>query len=112
MNSSNERSWLLPAVVLVAGILLIAAGLITSTLNGGDLPTPTSEINPAEELSRVSLQDAFSAFQNSSAVLVDVRSSGSFATANIPGSLSIPLSEIGVRSTELNPEDWIITICA
>jgi len=37
-------------------------------------------------------------------VLVDVRSHEDFAKGHLPGAISIPLSELERRATELNPE--------
>lgn len=44
------------------------------------------------------------------ASLVDVRSVGEFAHANAPGTLNIPLSELGSRLDEI-PEDKPVVVC-
>lgn len=46
------------------------------------------------------------------AQLVDVRSAGEFAAGHVPGSVNIPLDEIGTRATELDPQKWVVVFCA
>ena len=63
------------------------------------------------EVVRLSLEDAKAAFDNGTAVFVDVRSQSSYAASHIPGALSIPLIELEPRVNELDPNQWIITYC-
>ena len=46
------------------------------------------------------------------AQVVDVRSTAEFASGHAPGSINIPLQEIGERSGELDPNRWVIVCCA
>lgn len=46
------------------------------------------------------------------AQVVDVRSKGEFAAGHAPGSVNIPLGEIGARARELDPSRWVIVCCA
>jgi len=46
------------------------------------------------------------------AQVVDVRSTAEFASGHAPGSMNIPLQEIGVRFGELDPNRWVIVCCA
>jgi rhodanese-related sulfurtransferase len=46
------------------------------------------------------------------AQLVDVRSAGEFAAGHVPGSVNIPLDEIGSRASELDPHKWVVVFCA
>jgi rhodanese-related sulfurtransferase len=46
------------------------------------------------------------------AQLVDVRSAGEFAAGHVPGSVNIPLDEIGARASELDPQKWVVVFCA
>jgi hypothetical protein len=111
MNMTDQRKWIGAVALVAAGVFLLAAGIIASLANRDGQSVVSSSAEPTDSVLRVSLQDAFNAYQDGSAVLVDVRSASSYETAHIPDSLSIPLSEIGSRSAELNPDDWIITVC-
>ena len=46
------------------------------------------------------------------ASLVDVRSVGEFAHANAPGTLNIPLSELGSRLNEIPKDKPVVVCCA
>jgi len=46
------------------------------------------------------------------AQLVDVRTAAEFAGGNVPGSVNIPLDEIGTRASELDPQKWVVVFCA
>ena len=46
------------------------------------------------------------------AVLVDVRSAGEFAAANAPGTVNIPLPELGARLAELPKTTPVVLCCA
>jgi 3-mercaptopyruvate sulfurtransferase SseA len=76
------------------------------------IPTEVAGGEPTyPEVARISLDDAKKAFDDNSAVFVDVRSATSFAESHIPGAVNIPLSDINTRSGELDPNEWIITYC-
>jgi hypothetical protein len=108
----EKRRWIGPITLLVAGVLLLAAGVLVSTANRSDRNRTETSIDPGDGVARVSIEDAYAAYQQGSTVLVDVRSSASYENAHIPGSLSIPLSEFAANIGELDQGDWIITICA
>lgn len=46
------------------------------------------------------------------AQVVDVRSAGEFAAGHAPGSINIPLQEVGQRAHELDPGRCVIVCCA
>jgi hypothetical protein len=71
--------------------------------------SPTIDL-PVEAV-RLSLEDAKTAFDDGSAVFLDVRSRSAYATTHIPGAVSIPLAELKPRIAELDPSQWIITYC-
>ncbi|HSG44898.1 MAG TPA: rhodanese-like domain-containing protein [Anaerolineales bacterium] len=83
------------------------------------LPTPLHELDvnsdplTEDEVTRVTVEEAKTAFDNGTAIFVDVRSEQSFAISHIPGALNIQLGEFETNPTELNlPTDhWIITYC-
>ena len=45
-------------------------------------------------------------------VVVDVRSAGEFSQGSCPGSINIPLNEIGARAKELDQNKPVILCCA
>jgi len=63
------------------------------------------------EIARVALDQAKTAFDNKSALFIDVRPASEYASAHIPGALNIPLGEIATRLNELDPNQWIICYC-
>ena len=101
--------------MVVAGIVLVAVASLIIT----NLPAPPPSVSqpdilteiPYPDVLRVSLSDAKKAYDDGTAVFVDVRDSASYQQSHIPGALSIPLDELASRENELNPNDWIITYC-
>jgi 3-mercaptopyruvate sulfurtransferase SseA len=97
--------------VLVAWVAMMIATLTACA-------TPQTQAVPAspnaeapQEVQRVTLEESKAAFDNNSAVFLDVRSANAYAVSHIPGALSIPLDELEARIVELDPEQWIITYC-
>jgi len=79
----------------------------TSPLQSPDLPATEDEVP------RVSLEQALTAYAAGAAVFVDVRSEQSYAISHIAGAISIPLVEIETNPTglDLDKGQWIITYC-
>ena len=46
------------------------------------------------------------------AQVVDVRSPAEFAAGHSPGSINIPLPDVGERARELDRDRWVIVCCA
>jgi 3-mercaptopyruvate sulfurtransferase SseA len=65
----------------------------------------------AAEIPRVSLTDAKTAYDKKTAFFIDVRDSGSYTNAHIPGAVNISLSTIENRLNEIPTDQWIITYC-
>jgi len=65
------------------------------------------------EVPRVALEDAKTAFDNNTAILVDVRGRDAFKASHIPNAFSIQLGEFETRLDKIKlPKDqWIITYC-
>jgi len=72
---------------------------------------PSIPTQPADMVPRINPSEAKEAYDQNSAVMIDVRSKQSYNQSHIPGAISIPLDEIPTRWGELNPGDWIITYC-
>ena len=112
----KRKSQKFPILFLIAGgLLLLLAAFLMMTQNGSGQPASTASSAHDEEtypeILRVSLEDAKAAFEAGAAVFVDVRGADVFAMSHIPGSLSIPLADLGTRLAELDPNQWIITYC-
>ena len=74
-------------------------------------PATSPSAAAPQEVQRVSLEESKGAFDNNSAIFLDVRSEEAYATGHIPGALSIPLDDLEGRLTELDPDRWTITYC-
>jgi 3-mercaptopyruvate sulfurtransferase SseA len=115
--SNKSRPWVLIGLIglLVIGGALIAWPLLTSALDSlAPTPVPTALIidqAPYPSVPRISVEDAYAAWQAQQAIFVDVRSAGQYADAHISGAKSIPDSELEIRLNELNKDQWIITYC-
>lgn len=108
----KKRDNTLPILLMIVGGLFIIAVLVLVFQPGPAAQPTTGQQNiPFPEVERVSLDDAFQAYENNEAVFLDVRSQEAFAASHIPGSLNIPLGELESRLTELDPNQWIITYC-
>ena len=71
--------------------------------------TPQTE----DEVPRVTVEEAKSAFDNGKAIIVDVRSAESYAAGHAAGAISIPLAnfENNIEDLSLEKDQWIITYC-
>jgi len=107
------------ALSVIVITMLACNGLVPTPIPFEILPTtlpnpPSNDIPLSEnEVKRVTIEDAKTAFDNGSAIFVDVRSENAFAAGHIPGAINIQLGEFETNPTELNlPKDhWIITYC-
>ena len=94
------------------GIALIAAAFLLFSQNNNDAPQATIvEEIPYPEITRVSLDEAKSALDSGSAILIDVRSAEAYAAQHVAGAINIPAAEIQNRISELDPNEWIIPYC-
>ncbi len=119
MSHSKGRN-LLAAAVLVLGILAC-----NSQPGNNVRPSPTPIIFPTHEegwlpqsdaeVPRVTVEDAYTAFENGEAIIVDVRSLEAYEDSHIAGAILVPLSVIETNPAGLvdlpDKEQWIITYC-
>ncbi|HWQ05375.1 MAG TPA: rhodanese-like domain-containing protein [Longilinea sp.] len=117
-NKNNDTNSAVPLILIAAGIVLIIIVLIwqlfmsqTNTAQVGAIqPTVTSEI-PYPEITRVSLGDAYSAFQNKAVIFIDVRSVDNFKQSHIAGATNLPLDQLEVQIPQMDLQAWIIPYC-
>src|SRR3989304_4456779 len=101
-----------PLYVVGAGLLLTAAAAALALQPGsGPEATPTSAPLSPGDVTRVTLAEAKAAYDNDTAVFLDVRFSDDFAVGHIPGAVSIPLNELEGRLGGLDPRDRIVPPC-
>jgi 3-mercaptopyruvate sulfurtransferase SseA len=99
--------------MIIGLVLIVGAGIwyINASREAAVLSEPLPTEDPLPKIERVSLQDAKAAFDNGSAVFVDVRDAQSYASEHLKGAKSIPLGDIPTRLGELDKNAWIITYC-
>jgi len=128
-------TWTNIAILLIAALVALAAGFgagrATPTPPPADKPTAQPAINPARPSptpappsptpqptatpipERLSLADLQRLLQEPlPPLVVDVRTSDSFAQGHIPGAINLPLNEINTRFKELPANRLIVTYCA
>lgn len=104
-------------------LAVLACNAVTSLAEPTSTPVvivePTIPVQPPNlpateaEVTRVSLEEALTAYAAGTAVFVDVRSKQSFDISHIPGALYIPLGEFetNISGIDLPKDAWIITYC-
>jgi 3-mercaptopyruvate sulfurtransferase SseA len=117
----NNDFTILPAVFVLALAILACSSLspqakpaATEVQQPSVTKQPQGAIPQTEaDVPRISVKDAEAAFDNSKAVIVDVRSAESYAAGHIAGAISIPLTgiETDPAGVNLDKEQWIITYC-
>ena len=112
-NSTTKTNT--PIILISFGVVLVLVVLIYFAISGSPPPTntqTTSDENiPYPEINRVSLLDSKKAFEDQSAVFLDVRSDSSYETSHIQGAVNIPADKIEQSLDQLDPNQWIITYC-
>lgn len=114
MKQQKTRRSTAPIFLTIGGgLLLVVAAILLATQNTPSTPTPavSHEEETYPEIARVSLDEAKSALEAGTAVVVDVRSAEAYQGGHIAGAINIPLSDLTVRLNELDKTQWIITYC-
>lgn len=117
--NSKKPSTLIPAILIGIGALLVFAVLAIQLLQSpgtaqspaASPPSQQAQNIPEPGIQRVSLADAKTAFDQKTALFLDVRDEGSYAAGHIPGAVNIPEALLESRLGELDPNAWIITYC-
>jgi hypothetical protein len=117
MKRPFQPDRIIPLLLIAGGFLLILSVVIWFALSTQNAVPTSSNSNlfstniPAPEIARVSLANAKTALDDKQALFVDVRDSGSYASAHIAGAINIPLADLESRLNELPRDQWIITYC-
>ncbi|HEX2981095.1 MAG TPA: rhodanese-like domain-containing protein [Anaerolineaceae bacterium] len=118
MKKKTQQRPVLPLLVLAAGVIVLIIAVVIWLNNRNPAETTNLQTNQPSvteavypDVQRVSLEDAKTAFDQGTAVFLDVRKANDFQASHIPGSISIPLAELPNRLNELDPNQWIITYC-
>ena len=106
----------LPFLLIGFGLVLIGGIILLTLLRTPSLSEQASDLSnsstlPHPEISRISIEDAKTAYDRRSAVFVDVRGKEYYMEGHIPTALSIPENEISEHLNDLESSDWIITYC-
>ena len=71
------------------------------------IPTPSS----ADMVPRISIEEAKAAFDDGTAVFIDVRGTENYNQVHIAGALDIPSDQFATRLTDTGRDTLIITYC-
>jgi 3-mercaptopyruvate sulfurtransferase SseA len=99
--------------MLGGGLLLIAVAVLFGTQRTSTV-TPPDTVHEEEtypEVPRLSVEEAKTALDAGTAIVVDVRAAEAYQAAHVAGSINIPLTELEARLGELDKDEWIITYC-
>jgi len=111
-NRKNKKSglpkWVIWASASLIALLAVLAYFVVRSSHQMNLtPTPTPTIAlPAE----ISVEDAYTLFQNNAAVFLDVRPANGWVAYHIGSSVSIPFDELSSRESELPPHRVIVIV--
>ena len=117
---SSSASWIIPAIagVVVVAIIIGAIVSIENRPTAADISVPvvTTQAQapasiPFPAVPRVSVDDTQDLLTAGQAVVVDVRTSGSYQQSHIAGAISIPEAEMNARMNELPHDKDIILYC-
>jgi hypothetical protein len=111
----NKRRPIFPIILIVVGLVILIGALAgVFLLSGGDDQPVANNPDPGvpfPQVQRVDLSTTKEAFDNGTAVFVDVRGEEYFQNGHIPGALSVPLNQLEDRLDELGQDEWIILYC-
>lgn len=102
---------MLPFILLAAVIVVTVVSLIVAKqVRQARIDNPI-EITSQDNVPRVTPKEAYTAQTNGEAVIVDTRSAAQYEAGHITGSINVPLDQLEVLMSELDPDVWYITYC-
>lgn len=90
-------------LLLVFSTFIVASCSQSPSAGDSNIPYP--------EIERIALDDAHTAFEENTAVFLDVRSAVQYEQGRIPGSINIAVDEISDHLEDLDTETTYITVC-
>lgn len=109
MPKKNLISSYGPLLLIGAGVILILILILGQAISDSVAKNPgTSQTNGIQ---RTSMVEAKKAFDEGSAIFLDVRDKEYYSDEHIKGAVSLPLNEISARASQLDSTRWIITYC-
>lgn len=101
--------------IFVLLLFTLACNALPASDTVGESEPPANFTPPLTEadVPRVTAQDAKAAFDEGTAIIVDVRSQAAYEASHVAGALSIPLNEFeaNIAGIDLPKDRWIITYC-
>jgi hypothetical protein len=111
----KKRRPIFPIILMAIGLVILIGALASIFLSSNPQGQPVASNPdagiPFPEIQRLDLATAKGAYDEGTAVFVDVRDQLYYQDGHIPGALSIPLNQVEDRLDELNKDDWIILYC-
>ena len=103
--------------ILLAAVILLAIASTGCNSRETKASTKTSTktdqpATPADDVKRISIEDARAEFDGGRAVMIDVRGEPSYKAGHIKGAKLLPYNEIGDRAGELPKDKLIILYCS
>jgi hypothetical protein len=112
-NPQRSSSYI-PLLLIAVGVVLILAVIVWQAFSNpapADSSIASTSNLPSPNVVRTSLKDAKAAYDQKSAIFVDVRDADSYKVSHVTGAINIPLADIDSRAKELSTSQWIILYC-
>ena len=106
-RSSSSRKKL--PIILWLGVALIV--LIVGVVTYEAFKRANGIVKSQDDVVRISPAAAIKAVESGEAVLLDTRAEVLYLAQHAKGALSFPISDVQVRLSELDPEQYYITYC-
>lgn len=101
-------------VISLLFLFTLACNALSPLPDSNNQPSSNDNIPITEaDVPRVTVEEAKAAFDEGTAVIVDVRSQAAYEASHVDGALSIPLNEFetNIAGVDLPKDQWIITYC-
>lgn len=110
MPKKNSSASYMPLLLIGTGLVLIIVVILGQAIANNVSNNPgISQSNGG--IPRTSLVDAKKAYDNGSALFLDVRDLEFYSDEHVKGSINIPYGDLDLRFRQLDSNRWIITYC-